>query len=64
MAEENKLEKELTILLNSNSQDNESDTPDFLLAQYLMRCLENWNKTIARREDWYGRKLAKDTINI
>ena len=60
METENKLEKELTSLLNINSQENGSDTPDFILAQYLIRCLENFNKTIQRREDWYGRKLLKD----
>jgi len=61
---ENKLEKELSGLLNKHSQEKGSDTPDFILAQYLLRCLNNFNVTVARREDWYGRKLDKDSESV
>lgn len=46
---------ELRELLNRRSMENGSDTPDFILAQYLTDCLRAWNKATNRREDWYGR---------
>ncbi len=48
------LEKELTALLNQHSRENESNTPDFLLADYLMRCLQTWEAVTRRRDEWYG----------
>jgi hypothetical protein len=53
-------EKELSALLNYHSQEQYSDTPDFILAQFLIGCLEQWNKSVQRREEWYGRELCKD----
>lgn len=50
------LTSELSLLINRYSQENGSDTPDFILAKYLARALENWNETIRERERWYGRK--------
>jgi len=52
-------------LLNTTSQENGSDTPDYLLATYLMRCLDAYNETvIARRHWWQGKqpktKMGKD----
>lgn len=61
---ENKLETELTALLNKHSIENGSDTPDFILAQYLLRCIDNLNRTISRREDWYGRKMKNSFEKI
>lgn len=52
------LEKELTALLNQHSRENESNTPDFLLADYLMRCLQTWEAVTRRRDEWYGLKLS------
>ena len=51
----NTFEKELSNLLNSYSMENGSDTPDYMLAQYLRNCLENYNRTIVMREKWFGR---------
>jgi hypothetical protein len=48
-------EKELEQLLNKYSQENGSDTPDFILAKYLNECLTNWNHAVSAREKWYGR---------
>lgn len=50
-----KFQKELETLINCHSQENQSNTPDFLLAEYLMGCLDLWNKSITAREEWYGR---------
>lgn len=46
---------ELTALLNRYSMENASDTPDFILAEYLAGCLTNWNAYTSKREAWYGR---------
>lgn len=46
---------ELEQLLNKHSCENESNTPDFILAMYLLSCLEAYNKTVKRRAEWYGR---------
>ena len=48
--------KELQHLLNRMSMENESDTPDFMLAEYLTDCLQAYERVIRRREIWYGRK--------
>lgn len=50
-------EKELEHLLNRYSLENDSDTPDFVLARYLKGCLMTWNEAVVDRETWYGRAL-------
>jgi hypothetical protein len=50
--------RELEALINAHSVENGSNTPDFILAQYLMGCLAVWNAGIQRREQWYGRAPA------
>jgi len=47
--------KALEDLLNAHSQENGSNTPDFILAAFLEACLAAWNQATLRREDWYGR---------
>ena len=37
-------------LINQYSIENESDTPDFILAQYLQDCLDTWEKTVRARD--------------
>lgn len=49
---------DLQNIINSNSMENGSDTPDFLLARYINACLLNWNAIITAREEWHGRKTA------
>lgn len=48
--------KELERLINRHSQENGSDTPDFILAGFLGACLAAWNEATQRRETWYGRQ--------
>jgi hypothetical protein len=50
--------KELESLINRYSQENGSDTPDFVLAGYLRDCLSAWNTAVKARERWYGRKCG------
>jgi hypothetical protein len=48
-------EGDLAKLINARFLENGSNTPDFLLAEYLLGCLDNWNKSVMKRERWYGR---------
>ena len=45
--------KELEILINKHSKENGSNTPDFILAEYLDDCLKNFDKALYRRSGWY-----------
>lgn len=47
---------ELEALINKHCVENESDTPDFILANYIGRCLDNWNQTTRERDKWWGFK--------
>ena len=53
---ESQFQKDLTILINSYCKENDSDTPDFILAQYLNAVLENFNAAVKQREEHYGRQ--------
>ena len=46
--------KELTSLINRYSRENISDTPDFILAEYLMKCLENFEVMVDTHAVWYS----------
>lgn len=59
--EEATFEKDLTRLINCYSKENGSDTPDFILAQYMSGCLANFNATLQAREKWYGREIREKT---
>jgi len=48
--------KELTALINRYSKENESDTPDFILADYLIGCLNNFNGIMVHRKQWYNNR--------
>jgi hypothetical protein len=48
-------ETHLTRLINHHSLEHHADTPDFLLARYLVRCLDVYHAAIVDREVWYGR---------
>ena len=52
---ESQFEKELAELVNKYSKENDSDTPDFILARYLNAVLDNFNAAVKDREQWYGR---------
>lgn len=49
------LSHRLSGLLNEYSMENNSDTPDFILAEYMLNCLTAFNLATHRREQWYGR---------
>lgn len=47
--------KELQSAINRCSKENASNTPDFILAQYLEGCLATFDTAVQQRETWYGR---------
>lgn len=50
-----KFEKELQELLNRHSKENGSNSPDYILARYLTRCLEVYDYAVLQREGFFGR---------
>lgn len=46
---------QLTTAINSVSAENGSDTPDFILAHYLLGCLRAFDAAVTDRDRWYGR---------
>lgn len=45
--------QELKHLLNCQSMENGSNTPDFILADYLKACLAAWDATTIARDKWF-----------
>lgn len=56
------LEEEIRHVLNCHNAEAGSNTPDFILAQYLVNCLQNFNAVVATREAWYGRPLMQLSV--
>lgn len=50
---ENPLVEDLRKVLNQHSVENASNTPDFILAEFLTGCLELWAKATKARDVWY-----------
>lgn len=50
-------EEALTNLINSYSQEQYSNTPDYLLARYMYNCMENYNDIVNERDKWHNIKL-------
>lgn len=57
----NILEKKLTDLINCESRENDSNTPDFLLSEFMMKCLDAFELASNKREVWFGVHL--DILN-
>lgn len=44
----------LAFVINEQSRENESNTPDFILGEFLVNCLEAMEGAIRERDDWYS----------
>ena len=51
--------KDLERLINKHSMENGSDTPDWILAEYLMLCLKAFNRTSKLRARWFIRDTRR-----
>lgn len=52
--EPSQFKKDLTSLINRYSREHKSNTPDFILAEYMNGCLETFERIIARRDEWHS----------
>ncbi len=59
----NDFRKELASLINHHSKENGSDTPDFILATYLVDCLQAFDKATKARSKWYVPDVETDSDN-
>lgn len=48
---------ELTKLINRFGLENKSNTPDFIIADYLVNCLDSFNKAHVTKDCWFGDDL-------
>jgi hypothetical protein len=58
-----KLEEEISAAINRACAENASNTPDFILADYLCDCLRAFNLATNRRENWHGRPVIPGYIS-
>jgi hypothetical protein len=56
------LEKELEDLINRYSLESGSNTPDFILAEYLIACLRTFNVVMYKRDNWWHNPSKVKTI--
>lgn len=49
----NDFKKDIEILINKHSKENESNTPDFILANYIQDCLYVFETATLARDKWY-----------
>ena len=52
---------ELTKLINRHSLENDTNTPDFILAEYLIRCLDAFT-VVNLRDEWEGRNYEINAV--
>ena len=62
MSKSKTFRRELMVLINKHSKENGSDTPDFILAEYLIECLRVFDKTVKLRTEWYGEKISEEKL--
>ena len=54
---------ELRDLINKQSRENDSGTPDFILAGYMLDSLRAFERATVRREHYHGRATTIEAIN-
>jgi hypothetical protein len=56
--------EQLGRLLNTHSKEAVSNTPDFILAEYLTECLVAFDRATIKREKWYGVELTPGEVRF
>jgi hypothetical protein len=56
--------KELTRSINKHNIDNELNTPDFILAEYVFSCLTVLQNQIRAKENWFGAYIRPGCVEI
>lgn len=49
------IRSEIASVLNRHCRENKSNTPDWILAEYLLLCLDAFDSAVNARASWYGR---------
>ncbi len=62
MTKQDKFRKDIEQVINKHSIENNSNTPDFILAKYLIDCLQTFDEATTRREEWYD-SVNKNSVN-
>lgn len=57
------LRKSIERAINQHCAENGSNTPDFILAEYLTDCLAAFDKAANARQKWHGIKLPAPFID-
>ena len=55
--------EDLRCLINRYSLENASNTPDFILGEYMQNCLNAFEIAVQQRETWYGRDAKPSHLN-
>ncbi len=55
------LERKLSDLINDECRENDSNTPDFILSEFMINCLDAFELANNKREVWFGVEL--DILN-
>ncbi len=50
-------------LINQGCMENQSDTPDFILADYLLGCLKSFDRAVNARRDWPSTENTREWID-
>lgn len=48
--------KDLASVINKHSRERFSNTPDFILAEYIYQCLSAYERTIKMNFDWHKKE--------
>lgn len=56
--------KDLIVLINKYSMENQSDTPDYILADYVMNSLMAFTAATLKRDNWWGFKPWEDVHRL
>lgn len=51
------LRSRIEYAINCESAEKGSETPDWILAEYLIDCLAAYDKAVQAREKWYDREI-------
>ena len=52
---------DLAAAINRHSRENPSNTPDFIMAEFLLAVTDAWDRAVQQRETWYGRDARPAT---
>lgn len=55
------LTRDIASALNKNSVDTDLATPDFILAEHVIECLQAYGKTLTNRKAWFLNQLDEGT---